>query len=320
MKTNRKKHLFFIHGRGFKPNKKDLAANWSRAIEGGLGRDGHTGSLAAYKEATRTFVYYGDISNQFLQKEGYIYDKQNDVKDRADCLEFLKEYSKKDFLGEQGKKNYKSLNGASTCKKFIVGGIAEIAERLGVAVLLTRIFLRDVGHYWNPDAEFGSDVRWRLTDPLAEALCQKDDILLIAHSLGSMISYDVLWKFSRYGEYQELRDAKPNPVTLVTLGSPLGNETVKNNLKGGKARGIRRYPTLINTWENFSAVGDYISHDEEIKDDYEIMVSKKMVSTIRDHKIYNLATRHGASNPHHGVGYLIHPRFISVIAKWLIQN
>ncbi len=38
---------------------------------------------------------------------------------------------------------------------------------------------------------------------------------------------------------------------------------------------------------------------------------------IRDHRIYNLALRHGKSNPHHGAGYLIHPQFINVLARWL---
>lgn len=280
-------------------------------------RDEGTKDLDAYRRIMRTFVYYGDISNKFLAEGGNIYKEKNDVEDRRNCLKRLKKYSEKGFLGKEGKKNYKKLKGASSCGKIIAGGIAGITDMLGVAVPLTRIFLRDIGHYWNPDSEFGSKLRCRLTEPLKEALSQGDDILLIAHSLGSMIAYDVLWKFSYYGEYQRLRDARPNPVTLITLGSPLGNETVKKELKGADAHGTRRYPTLIDTWENFAAVGDYVSHDEKIEDDYRMMRRKNMVSSIRDHKIYNLALRHEVSNPHHGVGYLIHPRVINVIAEWL---
>ena len=40
-------------------------------------------------------------------------------------------------------------------------------------------------------------------------------------SMGCMVAYDVLWKFSYYGEYQAIRDHRLS--RLITLGSPLGN-------------------------------------------------------------------------------------------------
>ncbi|SVD18470.1 uncharacterized protein METZ01_LOCUS371324, partial [marine metagenome] len=42
-----------------------------------------------------------------------------------------------------------------------------------------------------------------MTEPLAKALSQDDDILILSHSLGTVIAYDVLWKFSYYGEWQD---------------------------------------------------------------------------------------------------------------------
>ena len=78
-------------------------------------------------------------------------------------------------------------------------------------------------------ARFGSDLRARLTEPLQAAVEKGDDIMLIAHSLGTMISYDVLWKFSHYYEYRKLRENGRAPMinTFLTLGTPLGNKTVK---------------------------------------------------------------------------------------------
>ena len=126
--------------------------------------------------------------------------------------------------------------------------------------------------------------------------------MLVSHSLGTMIAYDVLWKFSYYGEYSELRRTRNKLNKLVTLGSPLGNEAVRKNLKGSGTTGRRRFPNLINTWENFAAKDDYISQDEKLKVDCGEMLRRGMVSSIRDHHPYNLAIRHGKSNPHHGVG------------------
>lgn len=311
------KHLMLIHGRHFKPAKKFLKASWLGAIEHGLRRDGHDEALAVYEGIEPTFVYYGDISNEFLKSYDSSYDEAEDVDDRQKCLDQLKDYARNKFIGKQGKRNYEALEGASSWKE----GLAEMfgggADTLGIAGPLIRRLAKDVEHYWNPDTAFGSAVRWRLTVPLNKALLAGDDIMLVSHSLGTMISYDVLWKFSYYGEYSKLRKKRNKLNTLVTLGSPLGNETVKRNLKGGSADGARRYPALIRNWENFAAEDDYISHDETLKNDYRKMERNKMVNSIHDHRIHNLAVRHGRSNPHHGVGYLIHPKFIEVLEGWL---
>lgn len=313
------KHLMLIHGRHFKPNMSDLRANWLGAIRHGLKRDGHEDALAVYRSMKPTFVYYGDISNKFLKKhdDSYDYDKAGDVTDRNACLLELKNYPREDFLEGRGKENYENLPGYSSARESWADALAEIADLFRIAGPLVRGYAPDLAHYWNPDAAFGSDVRWRLTEPLAGALCEGADVMLVSHSLGSMIAYDVLWKFSYYGEYKELREKDNKLSKLVTLGSPLGNETVKRNLKGANADGRRRYPALIRAWENFAAEDDYISHDETLEDDYRKMENHKMVEPIRDHRIYNLAVRNGKSNPHHGAGYLIHPEFITVLAEWL---
>lgn len=316
------KHLFLVHGRNFKPSEDALKRNWLEAIRHGLERDEHHESLTDYENMSPTFVYYGELSNSFLESEDNPYDEEQDIADRNDCLEELKKYDRDAFLGEKGEERYLALGGASSVKETLADIFADIAHHCGVAAPLMRMVAEDVDHYWEPDTAFGSDVRWKLTEPLSKALENGDDILLVAHSLGTMISYDVLWKFSHYGEYKNLRDAVskgPNskPVTLVTLGSPLANETVKKHLKGSAANGNRRYPTLVRKWENFAAWDDFISHDESIEDDYRKMKRGGAVESITDHRIYNLAVRNGTSNPHHGVGYLVHPKFIEILDDWL---
>ena len=310
-----KKHLMLTHGRNFKPAERALEELWFKAIKHGLERDGY--EITLYNEIEKTFVYYGEISNKFLRANGASYDEDKDLQDRTECLEHLMTYESADFLGTKGKGNYRNLDGFAQLKEFLADSFGGIFEAVGLAEPLIRTFAKDVEHYWNPDSEFGSKLRWKLTEPLQKALVNGEDIFLVSHSLGSIISYDVLWKFSHYGEYKELRESENKLTTLVTLGSPLGNETVKGNLKGSRAGGIRKYPTLIRHWENFAAEDDYISHDETLEDDYKKMRRAKLIDSIRDHRPYNLAIRNGKPNPHHGVGYLIHPQFVEILGKWL---
>lgn len=223
----------------------------------------------------------------------------------------------REISGKEGERNYKGLPGATSWKEGLADIFGGVADSVGIAESLIRWFAKDVARYWESDAGFGSEIRWRLTEPLHDALLGGDDVLLVAHSLGTMISYDVLWKFSWYGEYGDLRASGPQRVSFVTLGSPLGNETVKGNLKGSNATGARRYPVLIRSWHNLAAEDDYVSHDQKLANDYRKMEREHSMKRIVDRRLHNLAVRHGKSNPHHGAGYLIHPVFIDVFASWL---
>ena len=70
-------------------------------------------------------------------------------------------------------------------------------------------------------------------------------------------------------------------------------------------------------WHNVAAEDDFISHDSRIANDYKKMYGMCAIERIKDHKIYNLAVRDGVSNPHHGVGYLIHPKVVKLVTDWL---
>lgn len=311
------KHLFLIHGRSFKPAQAELEGNWLTAARHGLVRD-HGAQLGdTFDGVDKFFAYYGDISNAFLVGEGQTYDEAADVADRTACLATLSNYAAGDFLDEDGKRNYEGLPGKTSLWEFLADVVAGPLALLGLSEPIVSLVAPDMREYWNPETAFGSDVRWILTDPLAAALHDGDDIMLVSHSLGTMISFDVLWKFSYYGEYENLRQAGNKIDTWVTLGCPLGDATVKQNLKGAGASGVRRYPNLIRNWINIAAEDDFVAHDETVSDDYRRMEAEGQIESIEDQRIYNLAVRHGGSNPHHGAGYLIHPTFTDHLAAWL---
>ena len=310
------KHIIMIHGRSFKPDATNLKRNWVGALTHGIERDHGKRALNKFRNAKKTMVYYGDLSNGFLGKHtGKRWTKKreaDDIADRREALAALKQYGTRDFT----KTNYKKIRDLEDVLKEAAANIfSGPLSLLGIGDNLVEMVTPDMEHYWNPDAQFGSDVRWRLTRPLERALNANDDIMLIAHSLGTLVSYDVLWKFSHYGEYQHLRDKRIN--TLMTLGSPLGDENVKSRLKGARSRSHRKYPHNIGRWVNFAAEDDYISHDATMANDFRKMLQLGLTGSIADKHVYNMAIRGDNSNPHHGTGYLIHPQVCREINTWL---
>jgi len=62
------KRIIFIHGRATKPLKDDLRELWYDAVKSGLKRDHGQPSVDLFDSITKDFVYYGDISNEFLHE------------------------------------------------------------------------------------------------------------------------------------------------------------------------------------------------------------------------------------------------------------
>ncbi|WP_261902702.1 hypothetical protein [Vibrio fortis] len=304
------KKIIFIHGRAQKPDKVSLQALWYDAIEHGLQRDcGDSSSLQAFRNVDKRFVYYGELSNTLLKKP------TEDPVSRQQALAELKEYQTVQF----NEATYDDVSKIGFLKEALADTFSAILGRIGVAETLVTMVAPDMAHYWNEDTYFGSDVRHRLMVELKEALDHQDDVMIVSHSLGSMISYDVLWKLSHYGEYRHDYGADKKVDLLVTLGSPLGDENVKGRLKGSRLKGDKKYPLNIQQWINISAEDDFISHDSKIKNDYKEMLELGLVpGGMKDiYPIYNLNIRNGKSNPHASIGYLIHPEFIAVLNEWL---
>lgn len=317
------KKLIIVHGRNFKPQKDKIENLWFDAIEHGIKRDCDQSCIDKYNAIQKQFIYYGDISNQFLRDTGEKYDEAKDMEDREKSLDNLKMRPTNDFTPETSKRIYNDLPGKAGWKEFLADTFAFPLFLTGWSEEMISWVAPDMREYWNHDSQFGSDVRASLTGPLKDAFENQDDIMLVGHSLGTMISYDVLWKFSYYSEYEELREIGTTVSRFVSLGSPLGNETVKHNLKGSRAKKQRKFPINIKQWHNIAAEGDFVSQDETVEDDYRKMEQYKMIDHVRDHPIYNLALRKfydhpsGKSYPHNGIGYVIHSTFIQLLSEWL---
>lgn len=319
------KHLVVIHGRATKPSKKEKQRLIKSALLHGLGRvSSRARSQVKTGKVKLSIIYYGDINNREMMKAGK--KSKADLKGRdsafsnAPCeevgsydsdLQILFQrtsFSKtayKRFLKEE--KDNRLLDNAASA----LSGVLNI---IGLSDNIIKAATPDMGAYMRT-REVGSEVRERLQKVLKPALKRGDDVCLVAHSMGCIVSYDVLWKFSRMSEYSSIRDRKL--TKWITIGCPLGEPGVKDNLYDSNEGDDGKYPTNIDHWVNISAKDDFVAHDEDIGDDFKEMKRRRYLRTIEDKEIYNFWSGYSGSNPHKHYGYLDHPTTAKELADWI---
>ncbi|TDJ25497.1 MAG: hypothetical protein E2O54_12485 [Gammaproteobacteria bacterium] len=301
--------IIYVHGAGAKPDAQSLGRYWHKALAHSMERS-HPNSFEVFNDASHEFVYYGDLTNAHLESLGKTYDAELDIADRNNVLDALAPIKGKTF---GSRRRYEQLPGRSLLGELLADVGMPLARALGVSDRVITRILPELAHYWQ-DADNGSTIRGRIQEAIRSATVRRDEIALIAHCMGSVAAFDALWELTYSEEFDWYHGEKVN--LWITLGSPLGDETVKSHLFGA-GDDQRRYPGNIVRWVNFSAEDDYVSHDNAIRNDFEAMLKDRRLSHIEDHRIFNYAVRYGKSNPHSVAGYLIHPRVARSLHDWL---
>jgi len=167
-------------------------------------------------------------------------------------------------------------------------------------------------HYFQNRNNVACQIRELLKSQLRTAFLQNERILLIGHSLGSVIAYDTLWELSH------LEHLKGKIDLFLTLGSPLGLRYIQNRLMGHQRHGKSKYPTNINQWVNISSVGDVVALEKVLSVSFNPMKSLGIIDSIEDHceGIYNFFHNEEGLNCHRSYGYLVNPAIGNVIAQW----
>jgi len=177
---------------------------------------------------------------------------------------------------------------------------------------IIRAIASDVRRYFKNQDNVAKEVRELLKEQLRPMLAGCNKILLIGHSLGSVIAYDALWELSR-------QENLPGKVDLfLTLGSPLGMDYVQRRLRGADRRGEEKFPDNIRRWVNISSVGDITALDREFRQDFSHMFEYGLIDSIEDHSesIYNFFRSNNGLNVHRSYGYLVNPAVGYEIADW----
>ena len=182
--------------------------------------------------------------------------------------------------------------------------------------------LRDLDYYYDPDRTLaGRDgqrdqARRVLQNELMNALLPLKGrrIMLIAHSMGTIIGYDVLRDLGR-------RDRSFQIHHFVTIGSPLGLPHVKANIYQERSYSpvpVRTPSVVTERWANYADRSDPVAIDVHLRDDFGpndagVRVEDDMVITDF------VGPVSGQRNPHKSYGYLRSPE-LSVHIRDFLQS
>jgi len=184
---------------------------------------------------------------------------------------------------------------------------------------IIRHYFHDLDCYYSDDCmtagESGYPARFAIRERLNGTLRRfaKKEILLLSHSMGSIIAYDVL-----------IRSASDVAVdTWITAGSPLGLPIViskivseyQNHLK--KIHRVRTPDNINTAWHNFSDLEDKVAMDYALAGDYE---NNSKGIRVQDKVVTNRYACNGKSNVHKSFGYLQTPELGNAVYHFLTRK
>jgi hypothetical protein len=170
-----------------------------------------------------------------------------------------------------------------------------------------RLHVRDLNRYADNRDGSATTIREGLKSRLRSAAGRP--LLLIGHSMGSVICWDTLWEAA-------FDEQAPIGVSLfLTMGSPLGQRYVQQRLLSYRERAIRRFPPGIERWVNLAAEGDMTSLDQRLANDFARRYPEASLE-IEDYEVVNAFRLDGVLNPHAEYGYLANPVTARLVAEW----
>jgi hypothetical protein len=172
--------------------------------------------------------------------------------------------------------------------------------------------IRETERYFNNTDGVATHVREVLKAPLRRMFADGDRVLVIGHSMGSVIAYDALW------ELTHLED-NPGKIDLfLTVGSPLGMHFVQQRLLGFHGSGQRSFPCNIRRWINVAAQGDLTALDPVVGDDFRAMLMQACTESIEDRHngVFNYFRNERGLNAHRSYGYMVEQHVARAILAW----
>ncbi len=139
------------------------------------------------------------------------------------------------------------------------------------------------------------------------------DILLIGHSMGSIIAYDVL----------NMVKNNVRVHTLVTIGSPLGLPLImeriaeEHNFDLDEQHRLNVPESVERNWFNIADLRDKVTINYTLADDF---VPNSKGVTIVDLTVENKYEINGRKNPHKAYGYLQTEKMAEIIADFLQEE
>lgn len=324
------KKIIMIHGLASKPTPEITHQLWRRTLTENI-RVGHrllARSLDAHPEIFESAYWANFVPHHIPDDSAYskklsiqvdkVIDERRQIKDgfHVGMGEMLGS-----FFQDRGLDLVKLLAGALTVKDDV----------------MTR-FLRETELY-DQDQYIADQIREPLENALRHAWDQGREPIIVAHSMGTFIAYDVLWRFAHRRTAGFANYNKKRVRMLASMGSPLGDPSVRNLLFArhheGHSLRHRLFPTNIDFWHNYACLGDVVAHHKNFHDIfYAPMRELKLFPANRKFRSIDYADLHNPfevvshagnrnrvkRNPHKSYGYLAQPRLGSWIADYLLDR
>jgi len=274
-----------IHGLANKPPIDEKTRWWRTAIAEGLASAGIDSSTTF----CFAFVYWADLRYEIPLSEDA---NQEPYRPRADA-----------------ERTPAARAGAATTVKDLLApvyaGIDRIEEATGITLLDDVILEHRFDDLWHYHGErgFARQVRARLAERLRAFRDRR--ICLVAHSMGSVIAYDVLRTLER-------EDPALRVEHLVTAGSPMGLAKVK--LKFAAEHGALRVPNNVSAWTNLADGDDVVSIMGALDADY--APSDGGVRVVDRRVVNDFRRLDGAVNHHKSYGYLRTREFAAIARRY----
>lgn len=201
---------------------RTLARDWEDALRRGLERARYD----RFDSVPVEFVFYGDIWRPDHEPEP---ERGDDLLDElTDEPTALEAEVARDLLAQ-----------AEDAERFPFDALGRVVrgldEALGVGSLLLAWFLKDLNEYFERPA-----IRSQVLATVRTALQSiDDDVVLLGHSMGSIVGYDYL---------ASRRPRDPGVRALVTFGSPLGLPSVLKRVT--KLNPGAPFPPALDRWVN----------------------------------------------------------------------
>ncbi len=300
-----KKAVIAIHGLGNKPPKHLLQKWWKDAMLEGLSSNGVNKKIPEFE-----LIYWADILydkpldnlEKDTQSPYYLdepYEKapevveEEDLSFRKKLTEFISNQLNNIFLNEDKTLNY----------SFITD-------------IILKNYFKDLDIYYLEECKDENDNTCKARDMIRERIAnaigkyEGYEILIIAHSMGSIIAFDVLNYIIPALEIN----------TLVTLGSPLGLPVVVSKIAAEQKRKDQQHiimatpPGITRNWYNMVDIKDHVALNFQLADDFS--PNKRNVSPI-DFLVNNDYQANGIKNPHKSFGYLRTAEFSNVLSDFI---
>jgi hypothetical protein len=284
------KVIICIHGRSNKPAHETLEGWWKDAIEEGLNKNLGTGlgnievKMAYYRD-----IYFDKPVKNRDNDEPYIPAKTPPQAYRRRIVDRIR-----GMLGDWADNPVDWLEENSM-----------VFSKFARTVL--KKVLTDLGEYYGDELK-RLQTQQRLIDLIVQH--KDDEVLLISHSMGTIVAYDVLRGLGRSPEHAGLKVEH-----FITMGSPLGLTAVKGNIIKEHNERLRTPSCVSRTWVNFSDPQDIVCIDSHLRDEYE---ENSRLVKVRDVMVCNeYVGKKGKPNEHKSYGYLRTPEVSDLIARFL---